>query len=158
MCDREDRFLCITSLICFFSPIILFTIVYLHTVVGIWQEIIFFILIKLWVSEKKLALRNSPIVVFFQKHSMWCCIDIVRLNLILPCWSGLNFINVLRTAFTLTEPKTKRKKDSQVISLFMHSGSTSIKAEHKYVGEIDTWYLRSVFERWWWPGWRKRKK
>jgi len=32
---------------------------------------------------------------------------------------GLNFINVLRTAFTL-------------------SGSTSVKAEHKYVGEIDT--------------------
>jgi len=31
----------------------------------------------------------------------------------------------------------KRKKDSQVISLFMLSGSTSVKAERKYVGEIE---------------------
>jgi len=38
---------------------------------------------------------------------------------------GLNFINILRTAFTLPE-------------LFKLSGSTSLKAEHKYVGEIDT--------------------
>jgi len=33
----------------------------------------------------------------------------------------------------------KRKKDSQVISLFMLSGSTSVKAERKYVGEIEPW-------------------
>ncbi len=32
----------------------------------------------------------------------------------------------------------KRKKDSQVISLFTLSGSTRVKAERKYVGEIDT--------------------
>jgi len=34
------------------------------------------------------------------------------------------------------------KKESQVISLFTLSGSTSVKAEHKYVGEIEpyiTW-------------------
>ena len=31
----------------------------------------------------------------------------------------------------------KRKKDSQVISLSMLSGSTSVKAERKYVGEIN---------------------
>ncbi len=33
----------------------------------------------------------------------------------------------------------KRKKDSQVISLFTFLWSTSVKAERKYVGEIDTW-------------------
>jgi len=33
----------------------------------------------------------------------------------------------------------KRKKDSQVIGLFMLSGSTSVKVERKYVGEIDIW-------------------
>jgi len=31
----------------------------------------------------------------------------------------------------------KRKKDSQVISLFTLLGSTSVKAERKYVGEIE---------------------
>jgi len=35
----------------------------------------------------------------------------------------------------------KRKKDCQIISLFMLSGSTSVKAERKYGGKIDTWYL-----------------
>jgi len=30
----------------------------------------------------------------------------------------------------------KLEKDSQVVSLFTLSGSTSLKAEHKYVGEI----------------------
>jgi len=30
----------------------------------------------------------------------------------------------------------KRKKDSQVVSLFTLLGSTSVKAERKYVGEI----------------------
>ncbi len=32
----------------------------------------------------------------------------------------------------------KRKKDSQVISLFTPSGPMSVKADRKYVGEIDT--------------------
>jgi len=31
----------------------------------------------------------------------------------------------------------KRKKDSPVVSLFMFLGSTSVKAELKYVGEIE---------------------
>jgi len=31
----------------------------------------------------------------------------------------------------------KRKKNSQVVSLFMLWGSTSLKAESKYVGEIE---------------------
>jgi len=31
-----------------------------------------------------------------------------------------------------------REKDSQVVSLFTLLGSTSVKAERKYVGEIDT--------------------
>ena len=35
----------------------------------------------------------------------------------------------------------ERKKDSQVVSLFTLSGSTSVKAERKYVGEIDTWSI-----------------
>jgi len=36
----------------------------------------------------------------------------------------------------------KRKKDSQVVSLFTLLGSTSVKAERKYVDEIDTWSLK----------------
>ena len=35
----------------------------------------------------------------------------------------------------------KRKKDSQVISLFMLLGSKSVKAEPKYVGEIEPVYF-----------------
>jgi hypothetical protein len=50
---------------------------------------------------------------------------------------GLNFINVLLTAFTLEEPKSV-KKESQVISLFTLLGSTSVKADCKCVDEIDT--------------------
>jgi len=33
----------------------------------------------------------------------------------------------------------KRKKDSEVISLFTFLGSTTVKAKSKYVGEIDPW-------------------
>jgi len=51
---------------------------------------------------------------------------------------GVDFINFLRTAFTREEPKCM-KKDSQVVSIFTLSGSTSVKAERKCVGEIDTW-------------------
>jgi len=40
----------------------------------------------------------------------------------------------------------KRKKDSQVISLFTLSGSTSVKAERKYVGEIDTCSFKTFEE------------
>ncbi len=49
---------------------------------------------------------------------------------------GLNFINILRTAFMRVEPKSV-KKDSQVVSLNKLLGSTSVKAERKYVGEIE---------------------
>jgi len=34
------------------------------------------------------------------------------------------------------------EKDSQVVSIFMLSGSTSVKAERICVGEIDTWIRR----------------
>ncbi len=50
--------------------------------------------------------------------------------------AGLNFINVLHTAF-YTRRAQKHKKDRQVFSLFMLLGSTSIKADRKYVGEIE---------------------
>jgi hypothetical protein len=37
-----------------------------------------------------------------------------------------------------------REKYSQVVSIFTLSGSTSVKAEHKYVGEIDTRCVNSA--------------
>jgi hypothetical protein len=40
-----------------------------------------------------------------------------------------------------TRGAQKRKKDSQVVSLFTLLGSTRVKAEGKYVGEIDSWFL-----------------
>jgi len=42
----------------------------------------------------------------------------------------LNFINVLRTAFTLADPKSV-KKTVKLSIFFTHSGSTSVKAVHK---------------------------
>jgi len=36
------------------------------------------------------------------------------------------------------------EKYSQVVSIFMLSGSTSVKAERKYVGEIDTRCVNSA--------------
>ncbi len=44
--------------------------------------------------------------------------------------SGLNFINVLRTAFTLVDPKSVKKQLSHKY-LFTLSGSTSVKAVHR---------------------------
>ena len=52
---------------------------------------------------------------------------------------GLNFINALNTAFTLTEPKSVKKTVKSSISLFTLLGSTSEKAERKYVGEVEPW-------------------
>jgi len=43
------------------------------------------------------------------------------------------FINVLLTAFTSVEPKSVKKS----VSLFTLLGSMSVKAERKYVGEIE---------------------
>jgi len=54
---------------------------------------------------------------------------------------GLNFINVICTSYT--QGAQKRKKDSQVVSLFTLSRSTSVKADRKIVGEIEP--CRSVF-------------
>ena len=50
---------------------------------------------------------------------------------------GLNFINVLCTAFTLEEPKSIKKTDNSSV-FFMLLGSTSLKAKCKYVAEIDS--------------------
>jgi len=50
--------------------------------------------------------------------------------------SGLNFINVLRTAFTRAEPKSI-KKDSQAVSLLTLLGSVRTKAARKHAGEIE---------------------
>jgi len=44
----------------------------------------------------------------------------------------LNFINVLHTVFTRVEPKSVKK--TAKLSVL---GSTSVKAERKYVGEIE---------------------
>jgi len=41
----------------------------------------------------------------------------------------------------------KLKKDSQVVSLFMLLGSTSVKAERKYVGEIEPCSVFGEFHR-----------
>jgi len=51
---------------------------------------------------------------------------------------AINFINILRTAFTCAEPKSVQK-GSQVVSHFTLLGSTHAKAARKYVGEIDHW-------------------
>jgi len=45
------------------------------------------------------------------------------------------FYNVLRSFYA--RGAQTRKKDSQVISLFTLLGSTSVKAERKYVGKIE---------------------
>ncbi len=49
---------------------------------------------------------------------------------------GLNFINVLHTAFTLEDPK-KRKKDSQVVNLFYAFGIYERKSCRYNVDEIE---------------------
>ncbi len=48
----------------------------------------------------------------------------------------VNFINVLRAAFTSADPESA-KKDSQVVSLFWHFRNCSCKSSTKNVDEID---------------------
>jgi len=43
---------------------------------------------------------------------------------------GLNFINILRTAFTIADPKSV-KKTVKLLIFFSLSGSTSVKAAGK---------------------------
>jgi len=63
----------------------------------------------------------------------------------------INFINVLRAAFTHTEPKiVKRYWD---LTEFLHFWELHVEAARKYVGEIDHW-LQPFVEVWevlsWW--------
>jgi len=52
---------------------------------------------------------------------------------------GLNFINILCTAFTLADPKSVRR--CWWLNAFTLLGSKSVRAERAYnVGEIDTWW------------------
>ncbi len=49
--------------------------------------------------------------------------------------------NQLSTYSFYAQGAQMREKDSQVVSIFTLSGSTSVKAERKCVGEIDTWRM-----------------
>jgi len=48
---------------------------------------------------------------------------------------GLNFINVLREAFTCADPKSIKK--TVKLSIFMLLGSTSVKAVHKTLMKLN---------------------
>ena len=50
--------------------------------------------------------------------------------------TGVNFINILRAAFTHKDPKIA-KKDSQVKQLFVLLGSACVKALRKHVDVIE---------------------
>jgi len=58
---------------------------------------------------------------------------------LIKCWwnwhPGLNFINVLYTAFTRSDPKSV-KKTVKLSIFFMLSGSTSVKAAHKMLVKL----------------------
>ncbi len=49
--------------------------------------------------------------------------------------AGLNFINDLRTAFTLVDPKSIKDTDDLTV-FFMLSGSTSAKAVHRMLMKL----------------------
>ena len=57
--------------------------------------------------------------------------------------TGVNFIIVLRAAFTLVDPESA-KKTVESSSFFALSGSASVKAARRIVGEIDP-LSRQVF-------------
>jgi len=52
--------------------------------------------------------------------------------------SGINFINVLRTAFALVDPKSV-KRYWQLDWILTLLGATGVKAVRKYVGKINPW-------------------
>ncbi len=58
--------------------------------------------------------------------------------------SGLNFINILPTAFTGVDPKSV-KRYWWLDWVLTHWGATDVKAAHKYVDEINPWQLSSTF-------------
>ncbi len=53
---------------------------------------------------------------------------------------GVNFINILHTAFAPIEPKSV-KRYWQLAWILKLLGATGVKAAHKYVGEIDPWFI-----------------
>ncbi len=53
------------------------------------------------------------------------------------CTPGLNFINILRTAFTLIDPKSVIKRDTDDLTVFFTlSGSTSAKAVRRMLMKL----------------------
>ncbi len=66
-------------------------------------------------------------------------------NSLLKLWwngpPGLNFINILRKAFTLVDHKSVRIQSSCQY-LYTHFGSTGAKAVRKNVDEIEPWFLQ----------------
>jgi len=73
-------------------------------------------------GQVKVSLRNGPLS--------------SRSDQVQKCPSGVNFINVLRTAFTCVEPKSV-KKTVKLSVFFLLLGATGVKAIRKYVGEIE---------------------
>jgi len=60
-------------------------------------------------------------------------------NILPPLTSGVNFINVLHTAFTHKDPKSVKRWQLDLILTLL--GATGVKAACKYVDEIGPWWL-----------------
>jgi len=88
----------------------------------------------------KLELPSSLTSFLFQRYcnckKMRQDVQLRRVATLSSCHNGAEFHQRSRYSFQACGAQ-KRKKDSQVVSLFTLLGSTSVKAEYKYVGEIE---------------------
>jgi len=113
---------------------------------------------KRWTSTlllmlKLLTVRRLYIFKTTIRPSWWprTALSLLRLETFIRIRSLLAGKSIIRYQFHqrstysfYTRGAQKRKKDSQVISLFMLSGSASVKAECKYVVEIEPRYQKAV--------------
>ncbi len=58
--------------------------------------------------------------------------------------SGLNFINILCTAFTLADPKSVKRYTDDLPVFFTHLGSTSIKVACKTLVKLTLDFMNVV--------------
>ncbi len=98
-----------------------------------------FVLTCYWWTGVMIFNSNSYFPSYFvsENRKLFHCFQFYFLS-----WtSGLNFINVLRTAFMCVDPK-RVKRYWQLDWVLTLWGATSIKALCKYVDEIDPWAQR----------------
>ncbi len=86
-----------------------------------------------WSDDCEVSSSLDELLLYLQ----WCWVSYIALSAEAFMKPGVNFSNILRTAFTLVDPKSV-KRYWQLDWILTLWGATGIKDARKYVDEIDT--------------------